>query len=93
MKESLERYLSDKKIYQFKGKPYYKVKNYKHSYYVDKHVIERLAEGTQEVDLEKNAQYNTHTKGLIKWDPIRKQILLSESKMRVYYEPFELDKA
>ena len=33
-KEAIKAYLSDKKIYTYKGKEYYKVKDYKQSFYV-----------------------------------------------------------
>ena len=91
MKESLAHYLSNKKSYEFRGNSYYKVKNYKASYYIDKKVFDLLGNGTQEVILEKNAQSNTREKGLIKWDVLRKQILISESKIRTYYQPFEME--
>ena len=91
MKESLAHYLSNKKLHKFRGNSYYKVKNYKASYYIDKNVFDLLGNGTQEVILEKNTQSNTREKGLIKWDVLRKQILISESKIRTYYQPFEIE--
>ena len=90
MKKSLEAYLANKNVHTFRGKSYYKVKNYRNSFYIEKRIFDLLSEGTQEVLLERNAQYNTKEKGLIKWDPQRKQILISESKMRVYYQPYEV---
>jgi len=91
MKESLAHYLSNKKLYEFRGNSYYKVKNYKASYYIDQKVFDLLSNGTQEVILEKNTQSNTREKSLIKWDELRKQILISESKIRTYYQPFEME--
>ena len=91
MNESLEQYLSGKKIITFRNKTYYKVKNYKNSYYISTNVFDHLSQGIQEVELEKNSQRTTKNKGLIKWDPVRKQILVSESKIRLYFQPFEVE--
>jgi len=91
MKESLEHYLSGKRIFTFRGNTYYKVKNYKNSYYIGTRIFDRLDQGMQEVELENNSQRTTKNKGLIKWDPSRKQILVSESKIRIYFQPFEVE--
>jgi len=92
MKTSLKEYLKDKKIYHFKGRTYYKVYDYKESYYIEAAVFERLARGSQEVSLERNSQYSSRSgKGMIKWNPLRQKILLSQSKIRLYYKPFEVE--
>jgi len=91
MTASLNHYLSDKRIYPFRGKSYYKVKNYKLSYYITKQIIDRLPHGVQEVELERNTQSSQRVKGLIKWDPSQKKIFLSESKIRTYYQAFEVE--
>jgi len=41
MQESLQEYLSDKRDYEYRGKRYYKVKNYKRHYYIPKEAIRR----------------------------------------------------
>jgi len=90
MKESLSLYLSDKRIHQFRGNAYYKVKNYKANYFVEQAVIERLSTGPQEVKLEKNA-LSSPAQGIMKWDNLQKKILVSESRHRLIYEPFVIE--
>jgi len=92
MNISLKEYLSDKKVYSYRGKPYYKLYDYKESYYINANTIKRLEEGPQEVELERNSQFNAkNLRGMVKWDPLRQQILLSQSKVRLYYKPFKID--
>ncbi len=90
MQESLQVYLSDKRDYEYRGKRYYKVKNYKRHYYIPKEAIESLSSAPKEIVLEQNQQLKTHPKGLAKWDSGRKRIMLSENKIRVYFEPYEI---
>jgi len=90
MKESLTHYLSNKRIHQFRGNSYYKVKNYKSNYFVEQDVIVRLSSGPQEVSLEKNA-LSSPAKGMIKWDNLQKKVLVSESRHRLIYEPFNIE--
>ena len=92
MNKSLQAYLANKKIYPFKGKSYYKLHDYKNAYYIDADIIKQLEEGSQEVELERNAQYSAkNPRGMIKWDPVRQQILLSQSKVRLFFKPFKVD--
>jgi len=91
MTESLAKYLSNKRIHKFQNKAYYKVKNYTSNYYIEDKVFDRLSEGTQDVMLEKNSQLASKPKGLMKWDVSRKKILISESKIRIYYQPFDVE--
>jgi hypothetical protein len=92
MKTSLKEYLSNKKIYQFRGKSYYKLYDYKETYYIETEIFEHLAQGSKEVSLERNSQYSSRSaKGMIKWDPLQQKILLSQSKVRLYYKPFEVE--
>jgi hypothetical protein len=90
MQESLQHYLSGKKTYEYRGKPYYKVKNYQHHFYVAKEIIESLTSAPKEITLEQNHQIKTHPKGLAKWDAGRKRVMISESKIRVYFQPYEV---
>jgi len=87
MNELLAQYLSTKKVHTFRGKSYYKVKDYKSSYFIDKTIIERLSSGPKEVTLEKNA-LTSPVKGMVKWDNMQKKILISESKVQLLYKPF-----
>jgi len=90
-KEALRRYLADKKLFTYLGSDYYKIKDYKHSFYIKKEIIESLDSSVQEVDLERTGYTSTRTqKGFIKWDSNRECILLSLSKVRIYYKPFEI---
>ena len=92
-RESLKRYLADKRIYHYLGSEYYKVKDYKHSFYIKKEIIESLDNGVQEVELERTGYTSNRTqKGFIKWDSDRESILLSQSKVRIYYKPFEIER-
>jgi len=92
MNMSLQEYLANKKVYPYRGKPYYKLYDYKESYYINADIIKRLEEGPQEVELERNSQYSAkNPRGMVKWDPVRQQILLSQSKVRLYYKPFKID--
>ena len=91
-KEAIRRYLSGKKVYNYQGKEYYKIKDYKYSFYISKEVMESLAETVVEVELERSGYTaNRMQKGFIKWDPIRQSILVSLSKVRIYYKPFEVE--
>ena len=93
-KEAVKAYLSDKKIYTYKGKEYYKVKDYKQNFYVPRNIMESLADTVREVELERSGYTaNRRQKGFIKWDMMRKGILISLSNVRVYYKPFEIEKA
>jgi hypothetical protein len=89
MQESLQQYLSDKKTYEYRGKSYYKLKNYRHQYYVPREIIESLTSAPKEIILEQNHQIRAQPKGLAKWDAVRKRIMISESKVRVYFQPYE----
>jgi hypothetical protein len=91
-KESLKRYLKNKKVYDYRGNEYYKVKDYKNSFYIKKSIIEALDTTVQEVELERTGYTSNRTqKGFIKWDSMRETILLSLSKIRIYYKPFEIE--
>jgi hypothetical protein len=93
-KESLQRYLVNKKIYDYRGDEYYKVKDYKNSFYIKRDVIESLDTTVQEVDLERTGYSGSRLmKGFIKWDSVRETILLSLSKIRIYYKPYEIEEA
>jgi predicted methyltransferase len=93
-KEAIKAYLADKRIYLYKGKEYYKVKDYKQSFYVLCDTVKSLADTIREVELEKSGYTaNRRQKGFIKWDMTRKSILISLSNVRVYYKPFEIEKA
>jgi len=93
-KEAIKAYLSDKKIYTYKGKEYYKVKDYKQSFYVPRETMESLADTIRDVELERSGYMaNRRQKGFIKWDMSSKRILISLSNVRVYYKPFEIEKA
>jgi len=93
-KEAIKAYLSDKKIYTYKGKEYYKVKDYKQSFYVPRETMESLADTIRDVELERSGYMaNRRQKGFIKWDMTSKRILISLSNVRVYYKPFEIEKA
>jgi len=91
-KESLKRYLKNKKVYDYRGNEYYKVKDYKNSFYIKKSIIEALDTTVQEVELERTGYTSNRTqKGFIKWDSMREAVLLSLSKIRIYYKPFEIE--
>lgn len=91
-KESLKRYLKNKKVYDYRGNEYYKVKDYKNSFYIKKSIIEALDTTVQEVELERTGYTSNRTqKGFIKWDSMRETVLLSLSKIRIYYKPFEIE--
>ncbi len=90
MNEYLKRYLSTKKIHHFRGKSYYKAKDYQNSYFIPKETVERLSSGPKEILLEKNAM-TSPKKGMIKWDNIQKKILISENKINPLYKPFNLE--
>jgi hypothetical protein len=48
----------------------------------------------QEVDLERTGYTAKGVmKGFIKWDSVRETILLSLSKVRIYYKPYEIEEA
>jgi hypothetical protein len=91
-KESLKRYLKNKKVYDYRGNEYYKVKDYKNSFYIKRSIIEALDTTVQEVELERTGYTSNRTqKGFIKWDSMRETVLLSLSKIRIYYKPFEIE--
>ena len=91
-KEAIRRYLDGKKVYNYQGREYYKIKDYKYSFYISKEVMESLADTVVEVELERSGYTaNRKQKGFIKWDPVRQSILVSLSKVRVYYKPFEVE--
>jgi ADP-glucose pyrophosphorylase len=91
-KEAIRRYLSDKKIYTYKGSEYYKVSDYKQSFYVEASVMKLLDSTVMEIELERSGYTaNRNQKGFIKWDPVRETILISLSKVRVYYKPFKIE--
>ena len=91
-KESLKRYLKNKKVYDYRGNEYYKVKDYKNSFYIKRSIIEALDTTVQEVELERTGYTSNRTqKGFIKWDSMREIVLLSLSKIRIYYKPFEIE--
>jgi pyruvate dehydrogenase complex dehydrogenase (E1) component len=90
MNESLKNYLQNKKIYKFHGKSYYKAKSYKNNYYIEIEKAQILSSGTKEVVLEKNYR-ETKIKGMAKWSPERKKIMISESKIRSYYQAFDIE--
>jgi predicted methyltransferase len=93
-RESLRRYLADKKVYHYRGTEYYKVKDYKNSFYVLRSIVESLDTTVQEVDLERTGYTAKGVmKGFIKWDSVRETILLSLSKVRIYYKPYEIEEA
>ena len=93
-KESLKRYLKNKKVYEYRGNEYYKVKDYKNSFYIKRSIIESLDTTVQEVDLERTGYTSNRTqKGFIKWDSMREAVLLSLSKIRIYYKPYEIEEA
>jgi hypothetical protein len=92
MKATLNEYLLNKKIHPFRGKEYYKLYDYKETYYIETKVLEQLEKGSKEVSLERNSQYSSRSaKGMIKWDPLQQKILLSQSKIRLYYKPFDVE--
>ncbi|WP_416792677.1 hypothetical protein ACM66Z_05470 [Sulfurovum sp. ST-21] len=92
-KEAIKRYLSDKKVYRYKGGEYYKVSDYKQSFYITASVIRTLADTVQEVELERSGYTANRTqKGFIKWDCIRECILISPDRVKVYYKPFYVEK-
>ncbi len=91
-RESLRRYLSDKKVYRYRGSEYYKVKDYKSAFYIKSSIIRSLDATVQEVELERTGYTSNRTqRGFIKWDSMQEKILLSESKVRIYYKPFEIE--
>ncbi len=89
MNELLAEYLSTKKVHTFRGKSFYKVKNYSSTYFIPKETVERLSTGPKEVVLEKNASLSP-LKGIMKWDNFQKKILISESKVQILYKPFTM---
>ncbi len=89
MQEAIRKYLSNKREYLYRGKHYYKIKNYKRYYYILKEAVETLSSAPKEVVLEQNHQHKTY-RGLIKWDSVRNHIMVSENKVRVLYEPYDL---
>jgi hypothetical protein len=92
VRESIKRYLAGKKIYNYKGKEYYKVSDYKQNFYVETSVIHNLDIAVQEVVLERSGYTSNRTqKGFIKWDQSRETILISLSNIRVYYKPFTIE--
>ena len=90
MQESLKQYLSDKRLYEYRGKKYYKVKNYTQQFYILQEEIEALTSAPKEIRLEQNHQLKTQPKSLVKWDSGKKRIMISESKIRIYFQPFEV---
>ena len=94
VEEDIKAYLSDKKVHIYKGKEYYKVKDYKQSFYVSREIVESLSDTVREVELERSGYMEKRKqKGFIKWDKISKRILVSLSNVRIYYKPFEIEKA
>ncbi|GEM_PF-3123742 len=93
-KETICRFLANKKIYTYKGTEYYKVSDYKQSFYIETSVMNSLDASVQEVELERTGYTaNRMQKGFIKWDPVRETILISLSNVRVYYKPFKVEEA
>ena len=91
-REAIKKYLSDKKIYTYKGREYYKVSDYKQSFFVEASVMNRLDTSVQEVELERSGYTaNRIQKGFIKWDQMREAVLISLSKVRIYYKPFTVE--
>jgi len=92
--EAIKQYFTDKKIFTYKGKEYYKVSDYKNSFYIRSSFINNLNSTVQEIELERSG-YTTNRKqrGFIKWDPARKCVLISLSKVRLYYKPFQVEMA
>ncbi len=89
--EAIKHYFSDKKIFLYKGKEYYKVKDYKNSFYIRASVIDSLNSTVQEIELERSGYTaNRIQRGFIKWDPARNRVLISLSKVRIYYKPFDV---
>jgi len=94
VKEQIKRYLSDKKIYRHKGDTYYKLSDYKHSFYVKTQVLEAMGSSVQEVELERAGYTENRVKrGFIKWDDMREGILLSTDRIRIYYKPYHAEAA
>jgi hypothetical protein len=92
--EAIKQYFSDKKIFIYKGKEYYKVKDYKNSFYIQASFIKKLNSTVQEIELERSGYVANRTqKGFIKWDSARRCILISLSNVRVYYKPFQVESA
>jgi hypothetical protein len=92
--EAIKRYFANKKIFVYKGKEYYKVKDYKNSFYIKVSFIENLNSTVQEIELERSGYTTNRTqKGFIKWDTARNCVLISLSKVRVYYKPFQVEEA
>jgi len=90
--ETIKKYLSDKKIYFYKGGEYYKVSDYKQSFFIEASVLRNLNAAVQEIELERSGYTsNRAQKGFIKWDQARETILISLSKIRVYYKPFTVE--
>jgi hypothetical protein len=91
-REAIKRYLSNKKIYTYKGSDYYKVSDYKQSFYIEASVMKSLDNSVCEIELERSGYTaNRIQKGFIKWDQMRETILISLSKVRVYYKPFKVE--
>jgi len=91
-REAIKKYLSDKKVYTYKGSKYYKVSDYKQNFFVEASVMKRLDTTVQEVELERSGYTaNRVQKGFIKWDQMRGAVLISLSKIRVYYKPFTVE--
>ncbi len=90
MTNTLKEYLSHKHSFEYRGKRYYKLKNYKHTYYVAKEDIDTLTTAPKEIILEKNQKLKTPHKGLAKWDSSRKRIVISEDKIKIYFQPFDV---
>ncbi len=90
--EEIRRYLSDKKTYNYHGDLYYKVSDYKQSFYILKSILDTMGNTIQEIELERSGYTtNRKMKGFIKWDNMRGSFLISTSKVRVYYKPFEVE--
>jgi len=91
--EEIRDYLSDKRVHSYRGNRFYKATDYKHGFYVDADILENLGNHVKEVDLKRTGYAQKHViKGLIKWDSARKKVLISPSKVRVYYKPFEIER-
>jgi len=92
--EAIKHYFSDKKVFIYKGKKYYKVSDYKNSFYINASFIEALNSTVQEIELERSGYTSNRVqKGFIKWDPARNCVLISLSKVRIYYKPFQVESA
>ena len=90
MNEALKKYLSDKRTFDYRGKAYYTLKNYKHKFFLPKETVEQLTSGHTKVLLEQNQKLKKPLTGLAKWDNNRKRIMISESNIKVNFQPFDV---